>query len=124
MRWTVCVPGGSGTLEWTMVELQGVLDGVTEYSARRLGKLTVNDDNSATLIIGSHLLEGSVVTLKHPLAAMKRVRTGTLATETSFEIVGVIRRKIYFPHHPQPLSNDDGAESEAANPKRRKLLMP
>ena len=82
-----------------------------------------------------------MVTLKHPLAAMKRVRTGTLATETSFEIVGVIRRKIYFPHHPQPLSkstagenagegegaaavSDDGAESEAANPKRRKLLMP
>jgi hypothetical protein len=60
--------------------------------------------------IGLHLLEGSVAKLKLPFLAVEKKKnkrnfneiSNNLSTESSLEILGVIRKKIIFKTRPKP----------------------
>lgn len=63
--------------------------------------------------IGLHLLEGNVVKLKLPFLAVEKIKnkrsineiSNNLSTESSLEILGVIRKKIIFKTRPKPTCN-------------------
>ena len=63
--------------------------------------------------IGLHLLEGNVVKLKLPFLAVEKKKnkrniseiSNNISTESSLEILGVIRKKIIFKTRPKPTCN-------------------
>lgn len=95
MRIPIVPVSGSDT-ELAIIELQGVID-ITQggsFQDFTLGPLVINDDDSALLTIGNHLLRGKVVKLKKPLAMVKR------GTKEGLEIHAVIRKKVLFSDRP------------------------
>lgn len=117
---TVPVRCSCGTCsEWALVELQGVLHAADEgtLAGATVGKLCVSPLSDATvnLVVGYHQLEGSVVALKKPLAVMQKVRDAAGGAE--LEVVGVIRKKLWFKNRPKALISKPDARAA----KRQKL---
>ncbi|KAK0094856.1 hypothetical protein PV326_009748 [Microctonus aethiopoides] len=110
----------SGKLpEWAIVELQGSLETyhpvVDPKAERFIGDLHYKqgDDNSAILIIGSHVLNGKEVTLSKPLGVLVK-ETGEPVpedkkgeeTNTRWIVKGVVRKKLIFKSRPKPIVTD------------------
>lgn len=97
--------------EWYIVELQGVLetkDGLS-LSNMWIGDLHFDTGGRPQMIIGHHLLTGSFVNLDKPLAVMKKNVTiiseemDNDATQTSYEIMALVKRKLIFNNRPKPI---------------------
>lgn len=110
----------SGKLpEWAIVELQGSLETyhpvVDPKTERFIGDLHYKqgNDNSAILIIGSHVLNGKEVTLSKPLGVLVK-ETGEPVpddkkdeeTNTRWIAKGVVRKKLIFKSRPKPIVTD------------------
>jgi len=107
--------------ELLLVELQGdvvprkdkSLDGLP------LGTLTEYKDGKATLVIGNHLLDGTMEKLPKPFLAVRKVVTSDnstgdspasdkeLETKVAYDIVSLVRRKFIFASVPTPLNRHD-----------------
>lgn len=86
--------------EVVLIELQGMLEvevaQPTDKNGKLVGKLTINEDESGkpTLLIGPHLLEGTINTLNKPLAVLTRfladanptTSTTTIAVMSPFDL--------------------------------------
>jgi len=90
------------------------------------------------LLIGHHLLEGKIVTLQKPLAVLHRAgsRSGPEDAEemdveeskqTSYEMIGLVRRKIVFATRPMPVVSPaavkQAIEKDDTEGKRKKLKV-
>ncbi|KAK0163554.1 hypothetical protein PV327_007224 [Microctonus hyperodae] len=105
--------------EWAIVELQGSLETyqpvVDPKSERFIGDLHYKkgDDNSAILIIGSHVLNGKEVTLPKPLGVLVKEPGEPVPdnkkdeeTNTKWIVKGVVRKKLIFKSRPKPIVTD------------------
>ena len=81
---------------WTMIELQGVLESTGgRLEGQELGEFRVAEGGKdATLTIGSHELQGKLVTLPKPLLATRKGEDGAVV------VVGVVRNKYVFKTRP------------------------
>ncbi|CAI0403577.1 unnamed protein product [Linum tenue] len=102
-----CSCGAENCPEWAIVELQGVVevqpshrDGIQNLEIGRLCR--PSSDEKYTLTIGYHELSGTKVTLKKPLAVLKKVKR-TDDGKVELDVVGVIRHKILFKTRPKAL---------------------
>ncbi|CAN8252690.1 unnamed protein product [Cochlearia groenlandica] len=104
-----CACGESNCSEWTIVELQGVVETQSSFHGSlhnlQIGRLCHSDSDSDqetyTFTVGYHELTGSKVNLKKPLLVLKKIRS--LENSTELEVVGIIRTKILFKTRPKPL---------------------
>ncbi|KAL6076208.1 Replication factor C complex [Balamuthia mandrillaris] len=109
---------GGEEQEWAMIELQGklALDGSAGFDGLPLGRLTVNENKNAELIVGNHRLEGKRVALQKPLVVLLPAAAGQDAlraedtekdelhtSNRSYNTVGVIRYKYLFRNRPKPV---------------------
>ena len=91
--------------EWGLVELQGVIETKNNipYDNLRIGDLHYTaGSNNASLVIGHHLLTGTVVTLDPPLAVLKK-RLVSEESVTEYVVVAFIKKKLLFRNRPKPL---------------------
>ncbi len=81
---------------WTMIELQGVLESTTgQLEGQELGLFRVAEGGKdATLTVGSHELQGKLVTLPQPLVATRKGEDGAVV------VVGIVRSKYVFKTRP------------------------
>lgn len=83
-----------------------------------------------TLLIGHHLLEGKLVTLQKPLAVLHRAQPNE-DDGTSYDMIGLVRRKIVFAKRPMPVINaaavkqgmEAGGAKDDTEGKRKKLKL-
>lgn len=92
-----------GPRDWTIVELQGVLEARDPsqcIDSMVLGNVQRKGQKGVILTVGNQRMDGKVVELKQPLAIMERKgKDGeALGGEQDFEVVGFVRRKIVFLH--------------------------
>jgi hypothetical protein len=97
-----------GLKEWTMMELQGILearDVTISVDSLPLGDLAKKGEKGVTLTIGNQRMDGKLVDLKQPFTIMKRKETEAISNQkgesnivAEFEIAGIIRRKLVFLH--------------------------
>jgi len=113
--------------EVVLVELQGSLevecDQPSERDGKLVGQLKMDDSTSKpSLLIGHHLLEGTIASLPKPLAVI--LRTGSLGNagpelgndamaldvpstgsglSSSWSVVAVVKKKIVFSKRPMPV---------------------
>lgn len=89
--------------EWTMIELQGVLEPLNDTAhestlvGQALGTLRTSGKD-ATLVIGSHELTGKLTALPKPLV-MTRSENGKLI------VMGVVKQKYVFKTRPNIVMN-------------------
>lgn len=123
---SVTCPGGLGTPEWIILELQGKLlpaPTVGVLDEQLMGKLEPHPSGDADkfiLQVGTYKCTGSLVTLKKPLGVVQRVAadasssSGGMEVEgsetapsasspPSFELRATVRRKFIFDERPQPM---------------------
>ncbi|CAH8391637.1 unnamed protein product [Eruca vesicaria subsp. sativa] len=105
-----CGCGEDECSEWTIVELQGVVETQSSFQGSvqslEIGRLCHSDSSQYTFTVGYHELTGSKVTLKKPLLVLKKLQKctdGSSQKETELEVVGIIRSKILFKTRPKPL---------------------
>ncbi|CAN7066375.1 unnamed protein product [Brassica rapa subsp. trilocularis] len=107
-----CGCGEEGCSEWTIVELQGVVETQSSFQGSvqnlEIGRLCHSDSSqeSYTFTVGYHELTGSKVTLKKPLLVLKKLQKctdGSSEKETELEVAGIIKSKILFKTRPKPL---------------------
>lgn len=55
------------------------------------------------LMIGHHILHGSVQNLPKPLAVMRKVKAGDEAQESHYSVTAVMKRKVIFKNRPKPI---------------------
>jgi chromosome transmission fidelity protein 8 len=77
----------------------------------------IGPQGKPTLSIGAHALEGKIVTLPKPLALLKRTRitdpediSENPRTETRYDAVTLIRKKLVFSKRPMPIPNRPPAD--------------
>ena len=89
--------------DWGVVELQGELNtkGEIGYDGLRIGDLHYTTDSNASLIIGHHLLTGTVVKLVPPIAVLEK--DASEEQPTQYTVIGFIKKKILFKNRPKPL---------------------
>jgi hypothetical protein len=92
-----------GTPEWGMIELNGELclpdNENNSTNDMELGSVHFANDSTPIMILGSHELKGSVVTLKQPFAVLKK-RVGE---KVDYEVVGVVTKKLLFDQYPKSI---------------------
>ncbi|CAH2070261.1 unnamed protein product [Thlaspi arvense] len=107
-----CGCGEEECSEWTIVEIQGVVETQSSFEGSiqnlEIGRLCRSDSSQETytFTVGYHELTGSKVTLKKPLLVLKKVQKCTddlVGKETELEAIGIIRTKILFKTRPKPL---------------------
>lgn len=109
-----CGCGEEECREWTILELQGVVETQSSFQGSvqnlDIGRLCHSDSSSQdnyTFTVGYHELTGSKATLKKPLLVLKKLQKCTdgdpSEKETELEVVGIIRSKILFKTRPKPL---------------------
>ncbi|VVB15683.1 unnamed protein product [Arabis nemorensis] len=104
-----CGCGEEECSEWTIVELQGVVETQSSFQGSlhnlEIGRLCHSDSSQETytFTVGYHQLIGSKVTLKKPLLVLKKCRDGLSENATELQVVGIIRTKILFKTRPKPL---------------------
>eukprot|EP00898_Chlorokybus_atmophyticus_P000398 jgi/Chlat1/1359/Chrsp119S08663 len=110
---------GEGEVEeWALVELQGELDikAAATLQGLEIGRMRLNhpQQNTITLTIGYHELEGKEVALKKPFAVLRKRRTPIIVKDdkadsddstagVEYDIVGVVRRKYLFKTRPRAI---------------------
>lgn len=119
--------------------LQGTIEGLSSYADVDLGTLDIKG-TSATFVIGSHRLDGTVVSVKKPIAVVRRharldaahaasgegagdaplAAASSSGVHSDFDLVGVVRRKVYFKTRPQPIIDYQPTEPLQ---KKRRLAM-
>ncbi|XP_078689123.1 chromosome transmission fidelity protein 8 homolog [Branchiostoma floridae x Branchiostoma belcheri] len=124
VQFAIRMPQTEGSCpEWTMVELQGVLEtrDSSGLPGNRLGDLHFTKGGQPILLIGHHVLHGKVVELEKPFAVLVKEKekekkddstdsmdTGESAdTETcsDYLVKAVIRNKLVFKNRPRPIIN-------------------
>ncbi|CAA7059625.1 unnamed protein product [Microthlaspi erraticum] len=107
-----CECGEEECSEWTIVELQGVVETQSSFQGSlqnlEIGRLchTNSSQETYTFTVGYHELIGSKVILKKPLLVLKKLQKCTddlSGKETELQVVGIIRTKILFKTRPKPL---------------------
>ncbi|BFZ57229.1 hypothetical protein PYCC9005_004280 [Savitreella phatthalungensis] len=99
--------------ELCFVELQGTIAKLDD-AERRLGKLVQEDNGKIYLLVGYQRLEGKIVTLKKPIAVLRRKPVEACGDnpidaetapvrEVELEVLEVCRKKIYFGIRPEPV---------------------
>ena len=88
-------PSEDGIKDWCAIELQGTLDNRSEDSLAdlALGTFQTKEKGKASIVIGSHKLEGKKVNLNKPLAV-------TVKEGDSYSVVGLIKFKFVFKTRP------------------------
>ncbi|KZT28073.1 hypothetical protein NEOLEDRAFT_1059330 [Neolentinus lepideus HHB14362 ss-1] len=125
--------------EVVLIELQGTLVVEGDSFGQHVGKLKLEGDNAKpTLLIGHHLLEGKIVTLQKPLAVLHRAGSRSRqddaeemdveeSKQTSYEMIGLVRRKIVFATRPMPVVSPaavkQAIEKDDTEGKRKKLKV-
>jgi len=101
-----------GVKEWVIVELQGDLGSREEASLDEqfVGDLYYNREGSPILIIGHHILFGTVLKLEKPFAVLEKVRVEN-ERKTEYSVKAVIKRKLCFRDRPKPIVGSFGTES-------------
>ena len=94
-----------GPKEWTMIEMQGMLqarDSSDSLDGLDIGNLQMKKgDKNVSLTVGNQRLEGKIVDLSSPLAVMLKGRSEPLQggqSATEYSIAGIIKKKIVFNH--------------------------
>eukprot|EP00798_Chlamydomonas_sp_ICE-L_P018244 gene18244-24697_t len=112
----VPIVGPDGALvEWTLVELQGKLEGLDGAAVQSIGNLQLSKINQDViqLTIGYHQLVGKRVGLKKPFAILdtKESPVGSQrdSVQKEYQVVGVIRSKILFKTRPTALISKPAA---------------
>ncbi|CAM8939559.1 unnamed protein product [Rhodiola kirilowii] len=136
---------GEECQEWTIVEVQGVVEVQPAFREQfqnlEIGKLCrPSSQETYTFTVGYHELTGSKVPLKKPLVVLKKVEIDASGQETAsthkkveLEVVGIIRQRILFKTRPKALISSkfhydsytittSGGEEEKAVPNMTKLL--
>ncbi|KQJ89771.1 putative uncharacterized protein DDB_G0287975 isoform X2 [Brachypodium distachyon] len=109
-----CGCGEAACPEWTVVEVQGVLQPQPCFSGRiqglHIGRLCTSSPSSSsnskggyTFTVGYHELTGTKVTLKKPLLVLRKKKKKNAAEEVELDVIGVIRHKILFKDRPKAL---------------------
>ncbi|KAG2299102.1 hypothetical protein Bca52824_035574 [Brassica carinata] len=107
-----CECGEEECSEWTILELQGVVETQSSFQGSvqnlEIGRLchSGSSQETYTFTVGYHELTGSKVTLNKPLLVLKKLQKctdGSSEKETELEVVGIIRSKILFKTRPKPL---------------------
>ena len=95
--------GCSEVQEWSLIELQGVLETKENlpYDGLHIGDLHYSPNGSANLIVGHHLLAGKMVTLEQPIAVLRKVHIENNAP--SYNVIAMITKKLVFKNRPKPL---------------------
>ena len=88
-------PNTAGIQDWSAIELQGQLENRSDdsFAELALGRFKVDAKGRATIVIGSHRLEGKKVTLAKPLAVTTKERDG-------YSVIGLIKDKFVFKNRP------------------------
>uniref|UniRef100_A0A7N0ZTC1 Chromosome transmission fidelity protein 8 n=1 Tax=Kalanchoe fedtschenkoi TaxID=63787 RepID=A0A7N0ZTC1_KALFE len=106
---------GGECQEWTIVEVQGVVEVQPAFKDQfqnlEIGLLCrPSSQETYTFTVGYHELTGSKVPLKKPLVVLKKVENGTSDQEivaahkrVELEVVGIIRQRILFKTRPKAL---------------------
>ncbi|CAM8938263.1 unnamed protein product [Rhodiola kirilowii] len=106
---------GEECQEWTIVEVQGVVEVQPAFREQfqnlEIGKLCrPSSQETYTFTVGYHELTGSKVPLKKPLVVLKKVEIDASGQETAstlkkveLEVVGIIRQRILFKTRPKAL---------------------
>ncbi|KFK26831.1 hypothetical protein AALP_AA8G299500 [Arabis alpina] len=95
--------------EWTIVELQGVVETQSSFQGSlhnlEIGRLCHSDSSQETytFTVGYHELIGSKVTLKKPLLVLKKRKDDLSEKSSELQVLGIIRTKILFKTRPKPL---------------------
>eukprot|EP00943_MAST-04B_sp_MAST-4B-sp1_P006510 g6510.t1 len=88
-------PSDSGVKDWCAIELQGTLDNRSQdsFADLALGTFRTTEAGGASIVIGSHKLEGKKISLHKPLAV-------TLKEGEGYSVVGLIKFKYVFKTRP------------------------
>ncbi|KAK9806737.1 hypothetical protein WJX72_000958 [[Myrmecia] bisecta] len=72
-------------------------------------------DDTFTLTIGNHLLEGKLVHLKRPFVVLQKEQQPASVTSTgvAYKGLGIIRSKLQFKNRPKPLISKPGSVTHA-----------
>jgi len=114
--------------EIVLVELQGSLEVECNQPSERDGKLVgqLKIDGSTgkpSLLIGHHLLEGTIASLPKPFAVIFRTIAGqndAMALDvpstgpdlsSSWSVVGIVKKKIVFSKRPMPVMGKQSLEA-------------
>jgi len=112
--------------EVVLVELQGSLEvecnNPSERNGRLVGKLKMDDSTGKpSLLIGHHLLEGTIAALPKPFAVILRTGNpgpdlgndamvigspadpGDHSVSSKWSVVGIVKKKIVFSKRPMPV---------------------
>jgi len=87
-------------LAWGIIELQGTL--LPKYhgsplQGEKIGTLDFNKEGKPTLVVGNHLLVGSIVTLQKPLLVLEKEEVAKDQPEgilTQWGAVAIVRKNI------------------------------
>ncbi len=92
--------------EWGIVELQGEIqtNNNIPYDNLRIGDLHyTTGSTTASLIIGHHLVTGTVVTLDPPLAVLRKNIVAGESSRTEYVVAAFVKKKLLFKNRPKPL---------------------
>ena len=110
---------GAVKKEWAIIELQGTLEMQAHckddpLAGKFIGDLHFTQSGQPTLIIGHHILYGKMSKLERPFALVKRrtkqrtaggdvTMDGIHATETRYDVMGLIKHKLLLNQRPKPI---------------------
>ncbi|VDD87857.1 unnamed protein product [Enterobius vermicularis] len=97
-RYFCCPTSRNGIKEWTIVELQGVLEIGQDFLGKLIGNLAWMD-KTAYLIITHNILEGKEAKLEKPLIVLSLDSNGN----KNQLVTAIIKKKIIFRTRPKPL---------------------
>ncbi|CAN4101478.1 unnamed protein product [Withania somnifera] len=110
-----CCCGEEKCPEWTILELQGVIEVQPSFKDRlqnlRIGTLCrPNTQEHYTFTVGYHELTGTKVPLKKPMLVLKKIKFATKeekgdinSSRVELDVIGVIRQRILFKTRPKAL---------------------
>lgn len=91
--------------EWGLVELQGQLETRegSGFQGLHVGDLHFLSCDTASMIVGHHLLSGKVVTLDKPLAVLRKCVDDEESGAPEYRIIAFITKKVIFKNRPKPI---------------------